>query len=81
MHGIILGFMRYADLMVIAAYLLAITWFGSRFKRSQKTLRDYFLGGKTAPWWAIAFSIVSAETSTLTVVGTPALAFRGNIGI
>jgi solute:Na+ symporter, SSS family len=80
LHGIILGFMRYVDLAVIAAYLVAITWFGSRFRKSQKTLRDYFLGGKTAPWWAIAFSIVSAETSTLTVVGTPALAFRGNFG-
>ena len=72
--------MRYADLVVILVYLVAITWFGSRFKSSQKTLKDYFLGGRNAPWWAIAFSIVSAETSTLTVIGTPALAFRGNFG-
>lgn len=72
--------MRIVDLAVIAVYLVAITWFGSRFKRSQKTLKDYFLGGRSAPWWAIAFSIVSAETSTLTVIGTPALAFRGNFG-
>ena len=61
---------------VIAAYLAAITWFGAQFRSSQRTLRDYFLGGKTAPWWAIALSIVSAETSTLTVIGTPPLAFR-----
>ena len=80
MHAIILGFMRYADLAVLLGYLVAITWFGSRFKSSQKTLKDYFLGGRNAPWWAIAFSIVSAETSTLTVIGTPALAFRGNFG-
>ncbi len=66
------------DLFVIAAYLIAITWFGSRFKQSQRSLRDYFLGGHTAPWWAIALSIVSAETSTLTVIGTPALSFTGN---
>lgn len=72
--------MRYADLAVILGYLVAITWFGSRFKSSQKTLKDYFLGGRNAPWWAISFSIVSAETSTLTVIGTPALAFRGNFG-
>jgi solute:Na+ symporter, SSS family len=72
--------MRYLDLAVIAVYLLAITWFGTRFRRGQKTLRDYFLGGRTAPWWAIALSIVSAETSTLTIVGTPALAFSGNLG-
>jgi SSS family transporter len=68
------------DLVVILTYLAGITWFGARFRRSQKSLRDYFLGGRTAPWWAISLSIVSAETSTLTIVGTPALAFGGNMG-
>lgn len=72
--------MHSVDLIVIAAYLAGITWFGSRFKQSQRTLKDYFLGGRNTPWWAIAFSIVSAETSTLTVIGTPALSFRGNFG-
>ena len=72
--------MRYADLAVILAYLVAITLFGARFKENQKTLRDYFLGGRNTPWWAIAFSIVSAETSTLTVIGTPAISFNGNFG-
>ena len=70
--------MRWLDLGVILCYLIAITWFGARFRRSQKSLRDYFLGGHSAPWWAIALSIVSAETSTLTVIGTPALSFGGN---
>ena len=70
--------MHFVDLGVIAAYLLLITWFGAQFKQGQKTLKDYFLGGRDAPWWAIAFSIVSAETSTLTVIGTPAIAFAGN---
>jgi SSS family solute:Na+ symporter len=72
--------MHYLDFAVILAYLLGITWFGARFRRGQKNLRDYFLGGRTAPWWAISLSIVSAETSTLTIVGTPALAFAGNMG-
>src|SRR5689334_19429396 len=72
--------MRYLDLAVILAYLVAITWFGARFRSGQKNLKDYFLGGRTAPWWAISLSIVSAETSTLTIVGTPALAFTGNLG-
>src|ERR1700735_4670677 len=72
--------MRYADLAVILAYLAGITWFGARFRSSQKSLRDYFRGCKTAPWGAISLSIVSAETSTLTIVGTPALAFTGNMG-
>ncbi len=72
--------MRYPDLAVILVYLAGITWFGARFRRRQRTLKDYFLGGRTAPWWAIALSIVSAETSTLTIIGTPALAFAGNLG-
>lgn len=72
--------MRYLDLGVICAYLVGITWFGAHFRHSQKSLKDYFLGGRSTPWWAIAFSIVSAETSTLTVIGTPALAFYGNFG-
>ena len=72
--------MRYLDLAIILAYLAGITWFGARFGKGQKNLRDYFLGGRTAPWWAISLSIVSAETSTLTIVGTPALAFGGNLG-
>lgn len=71
---------RYLDLAVIALYLLAITAFGARFRRSQKSLRDYFLASRTVHWWAISLSIVAAETSTLTIIGTPALAFQGNMG-
>jgi SSS family solute:Na+ symporter len=70
--------MRYFDLVTIAIYLIAITWFGARFRKTQHNLKDYFLGGQTAPWWAIGLSIVSAETSTLTVIGTPSLSFSGN---
>lgn len=72
--------MHRADLAVIAAYLAGVTWLGAHFRESQKSLRDYFLGGRTAPWWAIALSIVAAETSTLTVIGTPSLSFQGDFG-
>lgn len=71
--------MRFLDLAAIAVYLIAITWFGARFRKKQHDLKDYFLGGRSAPWWAIALSIVSAETSTLTVIGTPSLAFSGDL--
>src|ERR1700691_2171858 len=67
------------DLAVIVAYLAGITLFGIAFRRGQSSVRDYFLGGRTAPWWALAVSIVATETSTLTIVGTPALAFAGNL--
>ncbi len=70
--------MRTVDLAIIAAYLAGVTWFGAQFKQRGRSLKDYFLGGKTAPWWAIALSIVSAETSTLTIIGTPPLAYAGS---
>ncbi|MEO7652332.1 MAG: sodium:solute symporter [Bryobacteraceae bacterium] len=72
--------MRYFDLAIVALYLIGITIFGARFRHGQRSLKDYFLGGRTAPWWAISLSIVSAETSTLTIIGTPALSYGGNLG-
>ena len=68
------------DFAIILLYLAGITLFGAHFRRGQRSLRDYFLGGRTAPWWAIACSIVATETSTLTIIGTPAIAFAGNLG-
>jgi SSS family transporter len=68
------------DLVIIAAYLISITLFGLSFRKTQHSLRDYFLAGRNIPWWAIALSIVAAETSTLTVIGTPGLAYAGDFG-
>jgi len=68
------------DVIIIAVYLVSITFFGLRFRRSQRTVRDYFLADRNIPWWAIALSIVAAETSTLTVIGTPGIAYDGNFG-
>jgi SSS family transporter len=67
------------DYAVISVYLLAITAFGSWFARFQKTTRDYFLTGHTVPWWAVCFTIVATETSTLTFIGIPASAYAGNM--
>ncbi|HXA00097.1 MAG TPA: sodium:solute symporter [Candidatus Dormibacteraeota bacterium] len=67
------------DLVIVLAYLLAVTALGIYFRRGQQNVRDYFLGGRAAPWWAIAFSIVATETSTLTIIGTPAIAYGGNL--
>lgn len=68
------------DLLVVIAYLAGITLFGAHFRKSQRTLHDYFLGGRRLPWWAIAFSVVSAETSILTIISTPGIAYRSNLG-
>src|SRR5262245_57528512 len=67
------------DYTVIGVYLLAITAFGSWFARYQKTTRDYFLTDRSVPWWAICFTIVATETSTLTFIGIPAQAYAGNM--
>src|SRR5437868_12439571 len=67
------------DFGIIAVYLVGITLFGLRFRKRQRTLRDYFLAGRDIPWWAIALSIVAAETSTLTIVSMPGLAYDTNM--
>ncbi len=67
------------DLVIVVAYLLAVTALGMHFRRKRQDARDYFLGGRTAPWWALAFSIVATETSTLTIIGTPAISYAGNL--
>jgi solute:Na+ symporter, SSS family len=66
------------DFAIIALYLVGITLFGLRFRKRHRSLRDYFLAGRDIPWWAIALSIVAAETSTLTIIGIPGLAYDTN---
>ncbi len=66
------------DYAIIALYLAGITLFGLRFRKKQRTLRDYFLAGREIPWWAIGLSIVAAETSTLTIISIPGLAYDTN---
>jgi solute:Na+ symporter, SSS family len=67
------------DLAVVAVYLVGITVFGAHFRKRQHSLRDYFLGGRELPWWAITLSIVSAETSILTLISSPGIAYSSNL--
>src|SRR5258705_6246121 len=67
------------DLIIIAVYLAGITLFGLRFRKRQRSMRDYFLADRNIPWWAIALSIVAAETSTLTIISIPGLAYDSNL--
>jgi solute:Na+ symporter, SSS family len=67
--------MRTLDFVIIFGYLVGITLFGIWFSRRQRTTRDYFLGGRSVPWWAIAASIVATETSTVTFISVPGVAF------
>jgi Na+/proline symporter len=68
------------DVLAIVLYLLGITWFGLRFRNGERSLRSYFLADRNIPWWAISLSIVAAETSTLTIISIPGLAFTGDFG-
>ena len=70
--------LNHLDLLIIAVYLAGITLFGLRFRKRQRSLRDYFLADRNIPWWAIALSIVAAETSTLTIIGIPGMAYDTN---
>lgn len=72
-------FFNAADWAVIVAYLLGIIGLGVWFGKDQKNTRDYFLGSKNIPWWGIGLSIIAAETSALTIISVPAMAYGDNI--
>src|SRR5258708_35549327 len=63
------------DYAVLLLYLAGITIFGMMFRRSQRTVKDYFIGAKNTHWVVISLSIVATETSPLTLIGVPALAY------
>jgi SSS family transporter len=67
------------DWAVIVLYLLGIVGLGVWFGKDQRNTRDYFLGSKSVPWWGIGLSIVAAETSALTIIGVPTMAYGDNI--
>src|ERR1700678_1489749 len=68
------------DLSLVALYLAGITLFGLQFRSKDRSLKSYFLADRKIPWWAIALSIVAAETSTLTIISVPGLAYTGDWG-
>src|ERR1044072_7059634 len=73
------SFFNAGDWTIIAVYLLGIVVLGVWFGKDQRNTRDYFLGSKNIPWWGIGFSIVAAQTSALTIIGVPSMAYGGNI--
>jgi solute:Na+ symporter, SSS family len=67
------------DYLIVGVYLLGVTLAGILIAGRQKNSRDYFLGGKEMAWWSVGLSIVASETSTLTFISIPGLAYRGNM--
>ncbi|MBM3881238.1 MAG: sodium:solute symporter [Verrucomicrobia bacterium] len=70
-----------ADWTVIVVYLVGIVGLGVWAGRGQKTTRDYFLGREEIPWWGVGLSIVATETSALTFIGVPAMAYGGDLAL
>jgi SSS family solute:Na+ symporter len=73
------GYFNFGDWLVIIVYLGGIVGLGVWFGKDQRTTRDYFLGSRNIPWWGIGVSIVAAETSALTIIGVPAIAYGSNL--
>ncbi|NDK31572.1 sodium:solute symporter [Nesterenkonia haasae] len=71
--------METLDIVVIVAYLIATAWLGLKLSGRQAGLRDYFLGGRNLPWWAVSLSVVATETSALTVIGIPVMSYMADI--
>lgn len=67
--------MQAIDLIIIVGYLVGVVFTGFYFARKQRTTKDYFLGGRNVPWWAIAASIVATETSTITFISVPGIVY------
>lgn len=67
------------DYAVIIIYLVLVAVLGIMAAGRQKSTSDYFLGGRGVPWWAVLFSVVATETSTLTFISVPAVAYGGDM--
>ena len=65
------------DYAVIVIYLVGIATLGIWAGGSQESTDDYFLGGRNLPWWAVCLSVVATETSTLTILSVPTVAYGG----
>src|ERR671932_2283178 len=68
------------DVVVILAYLVGTTLLGIWVGRRQRDAKDYFVAGREIPWWAVLFSVVATETSALTFISVPGLAYATNLG-
>ena len=68
------------DIAVIVSYLVGTTLLGMWVGRKQKDAKDYFVAGRNIPWWAVMFSVVASETSALTFISIPGLAYATNLG-
>ena len=71
--------MQTVDIVVIIVYLLCSAWLGLKLSGRQRDVKDYFIGNRELPWWAVCLSVVATETSALTVISVPGIAYLGDV--
>ncbi len=67
------------DYAVVIGYLLAIAAIGSSFYRRKTTAKEYFLGGRAMWWLPVGISLIAADLSAISVMGSPAWSFHNNM--
>ena len=70
--------MHWIDLLIVCSFLGGFAFYGIWQSKFNKSSDDYFLGGRNLPWPVAMFSIVATETSVLTFISVPGLAYRGD---
>lgn len=75
------GRFSWVDWSIVFVFLVATTIVGERLSGRQATVRDFFLGGRQLPWYAVAASLVATEISAVTFISIPFLVYGtgGNI--
>ena len=68
-------FFTYWDWAVVAGYMILTTWLGHRLSGKQSSIKDFFLGGRTLPWWSVSGSMIATEISALTFIGVPGMVY------
>ncbi|WP_079476288.1 sodium:solute symporter [Marinococcus halophilus] len=67
------------DFIVLIVYVIGIALFGAFFGKGQKSTKDYFLGGRNVPWWAIGLSVMATQASAITFIGAPGWGYEGGL--
>ncbi|SFF73145.1 transporter, SSS family [Halobacillus alkaliphilus] len=67
------------DYVIFIVYILGTALVGAAFGKKQKSTKDYFLGGRSIPWWAIGLSVMATQASAITFIGAPGWGYDGGL--
>ncbi|MCA1021112.1 sodium:solute symporter [Halobacillus litoralis] len=67
------------DYIIFVVYVLGTAFIGAAFGKNQKSTKDYFLGGRSIPWWAIGLSVMATQASAITFIGAPGWGYDGGL--